>query len=195
MKEGALIQASTASGRSAPVARTATSVVPGAGLSRWYAVSVIPGREEKAEWHLRQQGFLPFMPRQRRTIRHARKLTEKTVAFFPGYMFLPLDLSRARWRSVNGTFGVRSLIMQGERPLPCPPGLVERFITMTGDDGLLDLSSKLAAGQSVRIVSGPLAELIGTIDRLDGPGRARVLLKIMNGDVSASMDIEDLVAA
>lgn len=195
MEDVFLKQASSAGKRPTPAASVVAPSAGGAPLLRWYAVGVMPGREEKAEWHLRRQGFEPFIPRQRRTIRHARKLVEKKVAFFPGYMFLPLDLSRARWRSVNGTFGVRSLIMQGERPVPCPRGLVERLVEMTGQDGLLDLSSRLDAGQSVRVVSGPLAEMIGTIERLDGPGRARVLLKIMNGDVSASMDVKDLVAA
>lgn len=195
MEDDSLTLASSAGKRPAPTAGLVAPSAVGDLLVRWYAVGVMPGSEEKAECHLRRQGFEPFMPRQRRTIRHARKLIEKKVAFFPGYMFLPLDLSRARWRSVNGTFGVRSLIMQGERPVPCPHGLVERFVEMTGLDGLLDLSSRLDAGQSVRVVSGPLAELIGTIERLDGSGRARVLLKIMNGDISASMDVKDLVAA
>lgn len=195
MEDEFLNEASSAGKRPAQAASMVAPSAGGAPLLRWYAVGVMPGSEEKAEWHLRRQGFEPFIPRQRRTIRHARKLVEKKVAFFPGYMFLPLDLSRARWRSVNGTFGVRSLIMQGERPVPCPRGLVERFVEMTGQDGLLDLSSRLDAGQSVRVVSGPLAEMIGTIERLDGPGRVRVLLKIMNGDISASMDVKDLVAA
>ncbi|RWL22681.1 MAG: transcription antiterminator NusG [Mesorhizobium sp.] len=168
---------------------------PAAGTAaRWYAASVFPGKEDVAERHLRMQGFHPFTPRREKTTRHARRIETRPAAYFPGYMFIALDVALQRWRSVNGTFGVRSLIMQGERPLPVPSGLVERFIALTGRDGLLDFSGGLAAGASVRILSGPFAEMIGRLDRLDPAGRARVLVAIMNGEIPVDMDSRELVA-
>jgi len=164
-------------------------------MRRWYGVSVHPGREDRAEWHLRLQGFHPFLPRQNRTVRHARRLILKRAPFFPGYMFIPLDLSRDRWRSINGTIGVRSLIMQGEHPAPCPIGLVESFIQQTDEAGLLDFGPRLEAGGLVQIVSGPFAELVGTLERLDAAGRARVLLEIMNGEVAVTIAVKDIMAA
>lgn len=162
--------------------------------ARWYAASVFPGKEDVAERHLRMQGFHSFVPRFEKTTRHARRIETRPAAYFPGYMFIALDVALQRWRSVNGTFGVRSLIMQGERPLPVPSGLVERFIALTGRDGLLDFSGGLAAGASVRILSGPFAEMIGRLDRLDPAGRARVLVAIMNGEIPVDMDSRELVA-
>ncbi|MER9445695.1 transcription antiterminator NusG [Mesorhizobium sp. M0340] len=162
--------------------------------TRWYAASVFPGKEHVAERHLRIQGFQPFLPRGEKTVRRARRLETRSTAYFPGYMFIALDLALQRWRSVNGTFGVRSLVMQGDRPLPVPSGLVERFIALTGRDGLLDFSGGLAAGTSVRILSGPLAETIGRLHRLDPDGRARVLVAMMNGEIPVDLDARDLVA-
>ncbi|MER8370165.1 transcription termination/antitermination NusG family protein [Mesorhizobium sp. M1378] len=168
-----------------PAARQAT---------RWYAAGVFPGKEHVAERHLRIQGFQPFVPRCEKTVRHARRLETRSAAYFPGYMFIALDLALQRWRSINGTFGVRSLVMQGDWPLPVPSGLVERLIELTGRDGLLDFSGGLAAGASVRILSGPFAEMIGRLDRLDSAGRARVLVAIMNGEIPVDLDARDLVA-
>ncbi|TIT03028.1 transcription termination/antitermination NusG family protein [Mesorhizobium sp.] len=168
---------------------------PATGIAaRWYAAGVFPGKEDVAERHLRMQGFHPFVPRCEKTTRHARRIETRPAAYFPGYMFISLDVALQRWRSVNGTFGVRSLIMQGERPLPVPSGLVERFIALTGRDGLLDFSGGLAAGAAVRILSGPFAEMIGRLDRLDPAGRARVLVAIMNGEIPIDMDSRELVA-
>lgn len=174
---------------------TALSPEPiAAPATRWYAATVYPGKEHVAERHLRIQGFEPFVPRCEKTVRHARRLETRSAAYFPGYMFIALDLGLQRWRSVNGTFGVRSLVTQGDRPLPVPSGLVERFIALTGEDGLLDFSAGLAAGASVRILSGPLADTIGRLDRLDPAGRARVLVAIMNGEIPVDLDARDLVA-
>lgn len=165
------------------------------GSRRWYAVHVKPGGEARAELNLRRQGFSPFVPRQKRTVRHARRLSVKHAAFFPGYLFLPLDLAADRWRSVNGTLGVRSLVMQGERPVPCPPGLVEAMIASTSADGLVDFSASLGPGAPVRLASGPFAETMGVLERLDPAGRARVLIAIMGGEVAVSVAAKDLVAA
>ncbi|MER9419192.1 transcription antiterminator NusG [Mesorhizobium sp. M0306] len=165
-----------------------------APATRWYAASVFPGKEHVAERHLRIQGFQPFVPRCEKTVRHARRLETRVVAYFPGYMFIAIDVALQRWRSINGTFGVRSLVMQGDRPLPVPSGLVERFIGLTGRHGLLDFRGGLAAGASVRILSGPFAEMIGRLDRLDPAGRARVLVAIMNGEIPVDLDARELVA-
>jgi len=162
---------------------------------KWYVVGAQPGQEARAEWHLHMQGFETFMPRHKQMVRHARRTVARLVPLFPGYMFVPLDLDRSRWRSINSTIGVRTLIMQGERPGVCPDGLVEGMIEMTDADGLLDLTSTLTPGQTVRIVVGPMAELIGTLDKLGNSGRVRVLVEIMNREITLTMPVSDIVAA
>jgi transcription antitermination factor NusG len=162
---------------------------------RWYVAALQVGREDLAEWHLRRQGFVTWLPRQLRTVQHARRRIERRVAFFPGYMFISLDLSRERWRPVNGTTGVRSLIMQGDRPLACPFGMVEDLQVLADPDGLLEADAGLSENAQVRILRGPFAEMVGTLVRLDGSGRARVLLAMMQGQVAVSLRKKDLVAA
>lgn len=110
-------------------------------------------------------------------------------------MFVSFDVERTRWRSVNGTFGIRALIMQGERPAPVPVGLVEDMMALTDGEGLLDVSGGLAAGDRVKLLAGAFADLIGRLDRLDPGGRCRVLIEIMNGVVPVIMERKDLVSA
>lgn len=155
---------------------------------RWYVVSAQLGRETLAELHLNRQGFCVWMPLQTRSVRHARRIIERRVPFFPGYMFVWLDVDRQRWRSINGTIGVRSLIMEGERPLPCPKGLVESLQALAGEDGEFDGLSALRPNDPVRIVSGPFAELCGTLVRVDGADRARILLQVMRAEITVTLD-------
>ncbi len=98
--------------------------------ARWYAVAVKPGQELGAARHLERQGFQTFTPSIVKTVRHARRRMERRVALFPGYLFVRFDIGQCAWRSINGTLGVRSLVMAGERPLPAPRGLVESFIEL-----------------------------------------------------------------
>ena len=71
---------------------------------------------------------------------------------FPGYIFIVIDLSKQRWRSINGTFGVASLIMGAEQPTPVPSGVVEALVASGESRGVVRLDDSLEIGQKVRIV-------------------------------------------
>lgn len=146
---------------------------------RWYAVQCLSNRETGAAAHLENQKFSVFLPRRRKTRRHARRIETVLVPFFPGYLFVTLDLSRDRWRSVNGTYGVASLVMQGDAPAPVPTGVVEGLQQYCDDEGAIHWQDDVRPGQRVQIVDGALTELIGRLERLDSLGRVRVLLDIL----------------
>ncbi len=89
---------------------------------RWYAVHTLPHNEARAEGHLNNQGFRTFLPKRRKSIRHARKIKTIDAAFFPRYLFVVLDMSRDRWRCINSTCGISRLVMRGDEPQPAPLG-------------------------------------------------------------------------
>lgn len=160
---------------------------------RWYAVHTLPLREAYAQGHLRNQAFRTFLPKRRKTIRHARKLRAVEAAFFPRYLFIVLDLTRHQWRSVNGTFGVSRMVMRGDEPHPVPCGLVEALIEMADAGGILQFSDKLKLGSPVRLLAGPFADQLAVLDHLDDSGRVRVLLDILGRQVAISTDSNNLL--
>jgi transcriptional antiterminator RfaH len=162
---------------------------------RWYVVRALAKREQGAEAQLAGQGFRVFLPKVSRNVRHARKTKAVHAPAFPGYLFVALDLRRDRWRSINGTFGVMSLIMAEERPVPVPRGVVETIIDYVDESGICRFDRDLMEGQAIRVTSGPLAEAVGELVRLDKSGRVRVLLEIMGGRVLATIERSSLVAA
>ena len=153
---------------------------------RWFVARVHPNRENSAQFNLGRLGFRCFAPRVTRTVRHARKSRTVLAPLFPGYVFIILDLSRDRWRTVNSTFGVASLIMGVEQPIPVPHGVVEAI--MTQDFGVVRSDDNLKIGQQVRILSGPFAEALCRLVHLDDKGRVRVLLELMGTEVTAKLD-------
>ena len=154
---------------------------------RWFVARVHSNRENSAQFNLERLGFRNYAPRMGRTVRHARKLRQVLLPLFPGYVFLILDLSRDRWRAVNSTFGVASLIMGAEQPMPVPCGVVEALV-MSENSGLVRLDNDLEIGQKVRILSGPFAGALCRLVHLDDRGRVRVLLELMSTEVTAQLD-------
>jgi transcription elongation factor/antiterminator RfaH len=156
------------------------------GKERWFLAHTRPRSELKAEFHLRAQGFTTYLPQFRRTIRHARQLRTILAPLFPRYLFLILDLERDRWLSVRSTVGVSTLVTCEDRPIPVPVGIVESLIA-SSDGNLTALDACLVEGQSVRILSGPFADFVGTLQRLDDAGRVRVLLEMMGTVVPVAL--------
>ena len=157
------------------------------GNERWYLVHTQPRCERRAELHLGAQGFRTHFPTIQKTIRHARQLRMVRAPLFPRYMFLILDLGRDRWLSVQGTVGVSSLFTCDDCPVPVPEGIVEALIENTDEANLTLFNSGLTPGQSVRILSGPFADFVGTLERLDDAGRVRVLLEMMGTAVPVAL--------
>src|SRR6516162_9906713 len=157
------------------------------GNERWYLVHTLPHGERRAQLHLGAQGFRTHFPTIQRTIRHARQLRTVRAPLFPRYIFLILDLGRDRWLSVWGTVGVSSLYTCQDRPVPVPEGIVDALIANSDEANLALFASGLTTGQSVRILSGPFANFVGKLERLDAAGRIRVLLEMMGTAVPVTL--------
>jgi len=158
---------------------------------RWYVVQSKPHKETYASQNLANQGYRVFLPKLRKTVRHARRTYRVERALFPRYLFVSLNLSRDAWRSVIGTFGVSQLICDGEWPLPVPNGFVENMADAVDAAGVVNLTPTLVAGSGVQLLDGPFAGQFGRLLSLDDAGRAQVLLQILGAEreiaVSAAM--------
>ena len=165
------------------------------GREQWYVAQTLHHREKIAERHLRAQGFRPFFPQFRKTVRHARKLREVVAPVFPGYIFVIFDMERDRWHSINGTIGVSRLLTALKRPVPVPGGVVQALIGAIDASGCVVLGADLHVGQAVRVVAGPFVGGLGVLERLEGKRRVRVLLNIMGGQMPLMIDQDDLAAA
>jgi transcription antitermination factor NusG len=116
----------------------------------------------------------------------------KRSAYFCRYLFVSLDVQRQRWRAVNGTIGVSSLVMCGADPLPILPGVVEALLSATDEAGILRPTT-LTAGQKVRVADGAFVDQLGILDRVDADGAVRILLEIMSRQVPVHLRRDQIV--
>ncbi len=161
-----------------------TRSAPPAGGQRWYAVALQPHADALARDQLGRQGFHVYAPMLVRTVRHARQFRTREAPLFPGYLFVRLDLAEARWRSVNGTRGVRRFLMAGDRPAPVP----DQVIAALRGEGAAEISP----GGAIEIVAGPLAGLRGRLERLDNAARVAVLIELLQGPLTVTLPRESV---
>ncbi len=163
---------------------------------RWYVVCCQTRQEARADLNLRRQGFESWLPRLRQTRRHARRIDNVLVPLFPGYLFVSLDLDQQPWRSINGTFGVRRLLCENERPAPLVQGFIDTLRETVDEDGLVAVpKDDFKCGDQVRLIAGPFADMVGTLARLTDKDRVAVLLNVLGREVQALVSRRVLVSA
>jgi transcriptional antiterminator RfaH len=165
------------------------------GLMAWYAVSTRAHGESRAAIHLKRQGFEAWLPLIRKTRRHARRIETIEAPLFPGYLFVAFDASQQPWRAINGTFGVRRLICQGDLPIPVPDSFFVELRSRCEVDGFFSLpADELRPGTLVQFRSGPFTEQVATLLRLSDNERIWLLLDLLGRPVTVMASRQDVVA-
>jgi transcriptional antiterminator RfaH len=163
---------------------------------RWYVAHTHPHAEAKATAHLNRQGFEIYFPRYLKRRRHARRVETVAAPLFPRYLFVAIDLSVQRWRSIYSTIGVHRLVCNGDDPTPVPDGVVEA-LKKRGDAGgfiKLESRSRFRAGDKIRVLDGAFSSCLGLFEGMAERERIAILLDLLGRKVRVVLDA-DLVAA
>ena len=151
---------------------------------RWYVAHTRQNAEQRAVFNLTRQGFSAYLPQYRKRRRHARKVDTVLSPLFPRYVFVGMDPEVARWRSVNGTFGVQYLVCRGDEPAPVPDGFVEELMTHEDTDGaVIPVPPQFNRGDRVRILDGAMADQVGYIEQMADEERVFLLLDMLGREV------------
>ncbi|MEP7029776.1 MAG: transcriptional activator RfaH [Pseudolabrys sp.] len=165
--------------------------------SRWYVVQTHPLAETKAYSHLTRQGFHAYVPRFLKRRRHARRIETVPAPLFPCYLFVAIDVTTQRWRSVHSTIGVSKLVCDGERPVAVAPGIVEQLQSRHDERGYikLDVKPQFAPGQRVKVLDGLFSAALGSFEGIADHERVAILLDLLGRKVRLVVDSESLAPA
>lgn len=163
-------------------------------VDRYYVAATQPSRERYARDRLEAQAFSVFLPECVEVIRHAHKVTKRRAPLFPGYLFVQVDVERARWRAINGTPGVVCLLSAGDYPSPVPEGIVEEIAARCDlAGGAIKMPDPydvpFRRDEPVRVKTGPFAGFSGVFVAASRD-RVRLLLDILGGSVVVQFPLQ-----
>lgn len=163
---------------------------------RWFVAHTQPHAEAKATAHLTRQGFQIYFPRYLKRRRHARKIETVAAPLFPRYLFVSVDMSVQRWRSIYSTVGVARLVSNGDEPAPVPVGVVEALQSREDTNGFIKLEQRppFRAGEKIRVLDGAFSSCLGLFECMAERERIAILLDLLGRKVRVVLDA-DLVAA
>ena len=151
------------------------------------------GSEDRAAWHLKNQNFEVLLPRYRKQIRHARKTQTVLRPLFPSYLFVCMDMQNQRWRAINGTVGVITLVQFGDAPSPISQSVVDSIRERCDEEGVVNLAPKgLKIGDRVRMRDGAFSDYTALLEEVCDEKRVILLLNLMGREVRITAPIENI---
>ena len=164
---------------------------------RWYVVQSQPNAEQKAVFNLERQGFGTYLPRYLKRRRHAHRVDIVPTPLFPRYLFVTIDLSAQRWRSIVSTIGVSRLVCHGDRPAPIAGHILETLREREDMGGFvrLDLRPNFRAGDKIRVLDGIFTDCLGLYEGMRDSDRVAILLDLLGRKVRVTVDMESVAIA
>lgn len=155
--------------------------------ARWVAFYTLSRREKDLMRKLESTGVSFYAPLVRRRLRSPGGRTRSSfVPLFPGYVFSRVDEEQRRAALATNTIA-RWIPIPDERMLLDDLRSIKRLIDT---EQPLTPESRLEAGQDVRVRSGPLRGLEGTVVKRRGKERLQVAVRFLNQ--GASIELEDV---
>lgn len=173
------------------------SASPGAGPAPfWCLAQLKPNGLNLALRNLARQGFETFAPRLTITRRHGKRFRGAKTLLFPGYVFVETGSSPGRWRAINSTLGIARLVRFGDSaPARISPELIESLRLRCDEAGLLQPIAELEAGDQVRLLRGPFADFVATVEKVEPDRRVWLLIDMLGRQTRLAAAVGDVTAA
>ncbi len=154
----------------------------------WLAVNTHPHREKEAIENLKRQDYDVYCPMMVKRIRHARRVSDEQRPMFPSYVFVEHATAKHRWRPILSTYGVRSVVRQGNDPGLLSGQLIAGLKSREVGGVIGKPANPYSVGQKVLLEEGPFAGLIGQIVELREKDRIMLLLDLLKQQVKVQID-------
>jgi transcriptional antiterminator NusG len=168
-------------------------------MKQWYVVHTYSGYEQKAKAALEERikalgkedlfGEVLVPAEKVVELVKGRKKTSSRM-FFPGYIFVNMDLNDDTWHIVKSTPKVTGFVGDATKPEPVPESEV-REITDQMAEGAARPKPKVLfeTGENVKVVDGPFADFNGTVEEVKADkGKLRVLISIFGRATPVELD-------
>jgi transcription antitermination factor NusG len=154
--------------------------------SFWLVARTKQCREKWAAENALRVGFAEcYLPLFTKKVVRNGKVETKECVLFEGYLFV--RSSNGQWQALLGTFGVISVLLHGERPVPVPEGAIQELKARENADGYIQLPERprFSPQERVRIRRGLFAGQVGIYAGDAAESRIRVLLDFLGRKTEA----------
>lgn len=169
------------------------------GTLEWYVVHTYSGYENKVKDNLEKavenngmQNLIQevVVPTEEVVeIRNGKRVTSQHKTF-PGYVLVRMIITNESWYVVRNTRGVTGFVGPESKPIPLTQEELDRMLNSAASK----VEFRVAVGDEVRILSGPLENFTGMVEEIDAlRQKLRVKVKMFLGrEMQIEVDLDQV---
>lgn len=165
--------------------------------ARWYVIHTYSGHENKVAQALKQRATSMklehkiidmVVPTREIVAVKSGKRENVSEKIFPGYILVKMILDDESWLAVRTTPGVTSFVGAGNKPTAISDKEVDTIMKFMKIEAP-KFKASFSTGEAVKIIDGPFAEFLGTVDNIDEEkGKVKVLVSIFGRETPVELD-------
>ncbi|MGI6591082.1 MAG: transcription termination/antitermination protein NusG [Eggerthellaceae bacterium] len=170
---------------------------------KWYVLHTYSGYEKKVkneiEMRVENMGlennvFAVEIPMETVTeIKDGGKRVDSEKKVFPGYVLIRMDLDDRSWAAVRNTPGVTGFVGSEGHPEPLTRAEYNKIMKRTSHEAPKKTSTNIEVGQTVKVVSGPLADFDGTVAEVSpDSGKVKVMVSIFGRETPVELSFDQV---
>lgn len=170
-------------------------------MFRWYVINTYSGHENKVKQNLEHrvdsmsQGHrikqVVVPTEQVAEVKDGQRIqVEKRT--MPGYVLIQMEMTDNSWGLVKNTPGVTGFVGQRDEPVPLTKPEVDRLLHRETAERPRT-QAQFEIGETVKIISGPLADFSGEIAEInDDQAKLKVLVSIFGRETPSEVGYEQV---
>lgn len=170
---------------------------------KWYVLHTYSGYENKVKKNLENRieamglennVFAIEIPTESVTeIKDGGRRVETEKKVFPGYVLVRMELDDRSWAAVRNTQGVTGFVGSQGSPSPLTREEYSKIMKRTSHEAPKKTSTSIEVGQSVKVISGPLAEFDGVVSEVSPEsGKVKVLVSIFGRETPVELSFDQV---
>ena len=170
---------------------------------KWYVLHTYSGYENKVKKNLENRieamglennVFAIEIPTESVTeIKDGGRRVETEKKVFPGYVLVRMELDDRSWSAVRNTQGVTGFVGSQGNPSPLTREEYNKIMKRTSHEAPKKTSTSIEVGQSVKVISGPLAEFDGVVSEVSPEsGKVKVLVSIFGRETPVELSFDQV---
>ena len=169
------------------------------GQFKWYIAKTMTGQENKVTRALKERvvnyklaEFFSEIVTPEESVTSSSKGKKRTIKkkFFPGYVLIKMIMNDRTWHLVKNTDKITGFV-GGTLDKPAPISDEEAaYITDQSEDGIRKQRTTVdfTEGETVKVVEGPFASFVGTVEAVSEKGKIKVNVSIFGRPTPVELD-------
>lgn len=170
-------------------------------MFHWYVINTYSGHENKVKQNLEHrihsmnQGSNVrdvVVPTEQITEVKDGQQVQVEKRTMPGYVLVQMQMTDESWGVVKNTPGVTGFVGSRTDPVPLPKSEVDRMLNRETAERPRT-QAQFAIGESVKVISGPLADFSGEIAEInDDSQKLKVLVSIFGRETPVEVNYDQV---